>query len=68
MGIYQEMRTVFIILGTGVVLWWFVRPGSNGIQVLGGFIGDIIAFFQFLTGQPLIGTQTVKLTTPSGVA
>jgi hypothetical protein len=63
------MRIVLIILASGVVLWWFVRPGSNGIQVLGGFIGDIIAYFQFLTGQPIIGTyKTVPLTTPSGVA
>jgi hypothetical protein len=62
---FQEMRIVFTILATGVIIWWFVRPGSNGVQVLGGFIGDIIAFFQFLTGQPLIGSKQVKLTTPT---
>jgi hypothetical protein len=62
------MKTILIILASGVVIWWFVRPYSTGIQVLGGFIGDIIAFFQFLTGQPLVGSKSVKLTTPSGVA
>jgi hypothetical protein len=43
------MKTVITILAIGLVVWWFVKPTSNGIAFVAGLWGNVIQFFQFLT-------------------
>jgi hypothetical protein len=49
------MKTFAIIMAAGVVIWWIVKPGSTIAPTIGGFIGNIIAYIQYLVGAPLIG-------------
>ena len=43
------MRNVITILAIGLVVWWFVKPGSNGISFVAGLWANAIQFLQFLT-------------------
>ena len=52
----QEMKTVAILLAVSVVVWWVVKPGSTFAQTIGGLIGTMIAYIQFLVGGKLIGS------------
>lgn len=42
------MKTVLTILAIGMVIWWFVKPGSNGIAFVAGLWKNAIQFLQFL--------------------
>lgn len=46
-----------MILAGGMVLWWFVRD-QRGVRMIGGLIGDAIAFVAILLGQPMPGFVT----------
>jgi hypothetical protein len=43
------MKTVITILAIGLVVWWFVKPGSNGVGFVAGLWENVIQFLQFLT-------------------
>jgi hypothetical protein len=47
--VWNGITTVVTILIVGMVLWWFVKPGSNGVKFAGGLIGDALTFFQIVT-------------------
>lgn len=42
------MIQVLTILAAGVVIWWFVKPGSNGVTFVAGLAATAIDFFKFL--------------------
>jgi hypothetical protein len=59
---FHNVGTIAAILAGGVVLWWFIKPGSQGVTFLGGMFGNITAFFRYLFGEP-IRQKTISINT-----